>query len=119
MPENPVSIAASAFKSGRFNCAQSALAGFQKELGLSDEAIAEAKAWGGGRAEGGRCGALHAILSLLESEDDRVRMSEAFSEAAASELCREIRQAGKLKCPDCVALAAKLLASSRGQGARP
>jgi len=107
---NPVHRANEAYAKDKLNCAQSVLKGFQVELGISDERISAAKALGGGRAENGRCGALHAALSLADGEEAKSRLACAFSETAGAEACREIKRLGKLNCAACVELAAKLLA---------
>ena len=107
---DPVLRAKDAFHKEKLNCAQSVLKGFQAAFKITEERIAEAKAHGSGRAEDGRCGALHAALSLLNGEDEKAQLSCAFSSAAGAESCREIKKIGKLTCADCVELAAKLLA---------
>ena len=53
------------------NCAQSVLKGFQKEFNITETEIENFRAWGGGRAEGGICGAVFAadrILSQIGKE---------------------------------------------------
>jgi hypothetical protein len=106
---DPILRTKDAYLKERFNCAQSVLKGFQAVFSIPEERIAEAKAQGGGRAENGRCGALHSALSLAKDAETRERIACAFSEEAGAEACREIRSIGKLKCADCVELAAKLL----------
>ena len=107
---DPVLRTREAYGKERLNCAQSVLKGFQPVFDIPDDRIAEAKSHGGGRAENGRCGALHSALSLAKDEEAKVRLACAFVEAAGAEACREIKRIGKLKCADCVALAAQLLA---------
>ena len=49
------------------NCAQAILKGFQQEFGITDQEIEEFRNNGGGRAEGGICGALFAAEKLLRN----------------------------------------------------
>ncbi|MBO5959262.1 MAG: hypothetical protein J6Q65_03980, partial [Lentisphaeria bacterium] len=75
--------------------------------GLGAAALSPAlSACGGGRAEGGRCGALHAAL-LLVPEEKRRELAERFRAEAGSELCREIKATG-FPCVKCVEIAARL-----------
>lgn len=85
----------------RVNCAQAVAEG------LGVEALSPAlSACGGGRAEGGRCGALHAAL-LLVPEEKREELAEKFRSEAGSGLCREIK-AAQFPCVKCVEIAARL-----------
>ena len=93
----------------RYNCAQAVLAAFQDRYEVSQERIDEFKAFGGGRAVDGLCGALYAGLTLSPDEQTKLAMKEAFERLAGSHKCREIRKNGKLPCPECVALAAEML----------
>jgi len=106
----PAKRAVEAFRSRQFNCAQSVLCAFRQEHGVSDERMAEARGHGGGRAEGGRCGALHAALQLTGDAAARDALRKGFTAKAGSEQCREIRKAKTLTCEQCVQLAATLLA---------
>jgi hypothetical protein len=112
----PVERATVAFKERRLNCAQSVLHAFQPLRAISDDEILQAKGLGGGRAEAGACGALHAALMLADSPDVRQRFREAFVAAAGSDTCREIRQAKQLSCLECVQLATRLLAEHSEEG---
>ncbi len=102
---DPVLRTKDAYHKEKLNCAQSVLKGFQPVFDVPDERISEAKAHGGGR-----CGALHSALSLVEDAKTKERLVRAFVEAAGSEACREIRRQGRLNCAGCVELAARLLA---------
>lgn len=106
---DPIEKTLIAYSKERLNCAQSVLKGFQAVFNIPEERIVEAKAHGGGRAEKGRCGALHSALTLAKDGEEKARMACAFSEAAGAESCREIKKIGKFSCADCVELAAKLL----------
>ncbi len=98
-----------AYREERMNCAQSILRGFQEQFNVSEEMIAEARNWGGGRAEDGLCGALHSACRLTSDEKVRQSLHECFLSEAGAERCREIRKLGRLSCGGCVELAAKIL----------
>lgn len=88
------------------NCAQSVLKYFDAPAAQ----IAEFKAFGGGRAPEGLCGALYAAKALLG--DDR-KFAELGSEFAARTegalTCKELKGEVKFPCPACVNLAATLV----------
>jgi len=94
------------------NCAQAVAAGLGRR-----ELLPELGSCGGGRAPGGRCGALHAAL-LLIPERARAAAEEEFRRRAGSVFCREIRAAGKFPCRSCVEAAAELAESALGRGER-
>ena len=107
MPKNKTM---SIYRSGKQNCAQSLYSGFQDLLQVSGDTIDSARKLGGGRAEGGRCGALHAALDLARHEDTKERLRSRFEELAGSQSCREIKSGKLLSCVQCVELAATVLA---------
>lgn len=94
-------------KPENWNCAQSLLKGFQKECSITDSEIEQFRAWGGGRAEGGVCGAMHAASHLL-GEDSRKDLEESFVQEFGTFQCRELKR-NKIACVDCVRLADKLV----------
>ena len=99
-----------AFLEERLSCGQSVLRGFQELHGITEEEIAEAKKFGGGRAEGGICGALHAAGRLVGADEEKHReLQRGFVAQAGSVRCREIREQKRLSCAGCVELAAKIL----------
>jgi hypothetical protein len=102
-----------AYQNERLNCAQSVLRGFQPQLNISEEDITNAKACGGGRAEGGLCGALHAALQLVDDPAQRLAMKDAFVEKAGAATCREIKTTVRTPCVDCVRIAATLLSEQK------
>lgn len=110
----PVEKSLQAYQEEKLNCAQSILRGFQDKKQISDERIADAKKHGGGRAEDGVCGALHAAAQLAENDEIRQSLHENFIVHAGSSKCREIRRAEKLSCAGCVELAAKTLHEKNG-----
>jgi hypothetical protein len=101
-----------AYSQERLNCAQSIFRGFQDKASVSQETIDEARAFGGGRAYEGRCGALYAAMELTKSPRAKETLIDAFVRQAGSDKCREIKKLGKFKCIDCVRLAAEELARS-------
>lgn len=96
------------------NCAQSVLAGFQNEFEISDETIVAFAANGGGRAEGGYCGALFAANYLLAKRGLKPVNAE-FAAVAGAERCRDIKGGTGYPCPKCVALADHLVAEAIGE----
>ena len=112
----PVKKAMKAYSEEKLNCAQSVLRGFQKDMDISDEKIAETKKMGGGRAPEGKCGALHSALELLDNELEKKELSSRFIQKAGAEDCRSIRAMKKISCGQCVEHAASLLADIRKQG---
>lgn len=92
-----------------YNCAQAVA----KCFAAGAEQIGTLAACGGGRAEGGLCGALHAAVTLLPSPEAKAAIQDAFAQKAGALTCRAIRQQGRLSCPDCVRTAAGL-ASDHG-----
>ena len=84
------------------NCAQAVAAGLGREDLLSALATC-----GGGKAPGGRCGALHAAM-LISGEGKADGIRAKFVAAAGSEFCRELKQELKVPCVKCVETAAAL-----------
>jgi len=89
------------------NCAQAILRGFQKEFNITDQEIEEYRALGGGRAQGGICGALYSAEQLL-SQVGRPGITEEFKAKTGKIQCLEIK-AIKFSCIDCVRLADRLI----------
>ncbi|QSH41022.1 C-GCAxxG-C-C family (seleno)protein [Lentisphaerota bacterium ZTH] len=91
------------------NCAQAVLKFFEDNEIVSDELIAQNKAFGGGRAPEGTCGALYGAMQLLQSAEHNQKAKEFFIKYAGSFECRAIKEAGKISCAKCVDLAADFL----------
>ena len=89
------------------NCAQAVLKGFQKEFGISDQEIEEFRAWGGGRAEGGTCGALFAAEHLLR-HIEKESLNKEFGIKAGGTLCAEIKEK-RFTCAEYVRIADELV----------
>ncbi len=90
-----------------YNCAQSVLKAFQQESGMSDETILAAKVAGGGRVEGGICGALIATQVILGEGDDSHRVTREFIKSTGSSLCSDLKKT-ECGCRGYVAKAAEL-----------
>jgi hypothetical protein len=94
-------------KPEHFNCSQAILKRFQEEFNIADAEIEAYRAWGGGRAEGGVCGALFAAEGLAQKYLN-TSLKEDFQAVAGHSTCKEIKN-GKFSCVACVKLAEALL----------
>ena len=97
-------------KPENWNCAQAILKAYQEEFNISDSEIEDFRAFGGGRAKDGICGALFAAEKLLQ-ERDSGSIKNDFEKEVGSLFCKEIK-AKKFPCADCVRIADELLKSS-------
>ena len=89
----------------KLNCAQAVLRYFD----FPPEKIEELREFGGGRAPGGLCGALHAARVVLNDEEKFSELCRKFGEKTRGALtCREIKGGSGFPCPACVNLAAAL-----------
>lgn len=93
------------------NCAQAVLKGFQEEFDISNQEIEDCRAWGGGRAEGGICGALFAAERLL-IQIGKESVVEEFRTKAGGLLCSELK-GKKFTCAEYVRMADELVEKSR------
>jgi len=93
----------------KYNCAQAVLKAFQKYNNFSDMEIALHKSSGGGKAEGGVCGALFAAKLQMERPDDKSALENSFREKARYLTCKEIKANKTLSCAQCVETAATIL----------
>ena len=93
----------------RLNCAQSILHAWQEVSGERSLSVADVKAFAGGRAPEGLCGALY--VACLVAPDRADALKAAFARKLGSLFCRELRAAGNHSCSACVAEAAELLAA--------
>ncbi|HLP06145.1 MAG TPA: C-GCAxxG-C-C family (seleno)protein [Paludibacter sp.] len=89
------------------NCAQAILRGFQQEFNITDKEIETYRAWGGGRADGGLCGALFAAERLL-AEVGKESVVEEFRNQTGSMLCSELK-GEKYTCAELVRIADELV----------
>jgi hypothetical protein len=92
-----------------YNCAQAILKAFQERNKLTDDEIASHVSSGGGRVEGGLCGALYAAKLLLDDVEDKAALEKTFVDKAKYATCREIRKNRTLPCIQCIEAAAELL----------
>lgn len=94
-----------------FNCAQAVASA----LGADESVVAADSANGGGRAEGGLCGALFAALRAVPPER-REEVKSSFAKETGALACREIKGTFKTPCHLCVAAAARLAADAKQLG---
>ncbi|NDV47703.1 redox-active protein [Paludibacter sp. 221] len=90
-----------------FNCAQTILKGFQADFNVPESMIEDYRAYGGGRAKDGICGALFAAESLLESSEKEF-LEKQFAAKLGSVYCRELKKL-KTPCVECVRFADELI----------
>jgi hypothetical protein len=105
----PVKMAIHSYTKGKLNCAQSILNAFRHRNNITQNEIDAARSLGGGKAAGGMCGALHAVLLLHDDHERKQSLRKSFLERIGSEQCREIRAKKIFTCAQCVELAAELL----------
>jgi hypothetical protein len=91
----------------RLNCAQSVLHAWREVAVDTSIAFADLKPFGGGRAPGGLCGALHA--TCMVAPDRAEALKSAFAARLGSLYCKELRAAKVHPCETCVSQAAELL----------
>lgn len=111
-----VTSAIHSYTKERLNCAQSILRAYGHRKDITQHEIDVALAFGGGKAAGGVCGALHAALLLVDDPEKKQRLRESFAKRAGSELCREIRAKKLISCVQCVEHAAELLEAEDPRG---
>lgn len=95
----------------KLNCAQAVLKAFQEKYAIEEDQIQEFKNYGGGRAEGGVCGAYYAADVLLrEHAPERVKaLEESFAQQAGSLRCKDIKSEKKFPCAECVKTCVKFV----------
>jgi hypothetical protein len=71
------------------NCAQAVLHGYQTISGDQTLAVADFKAFGGGRAPGGFCGAIYAATRIAPESADVLK--ESFTGRIGAVTCKELR----------------------------
>ena len=91
-----------------FNCAQAILKGFQTEFQIQDEMVEAFRAFGGGRAENGICGALYAANYLMKKVG-KEPLNESFVKKTVYERCKDIKQSRCCSCEECVKIADELV----------
>jgi hypothetical protein len=96
----------------RLNCAQSVLYGYQKVSGDTTLSLSDMRAFGGGHAPDGLCGALYAACAVAPAKADRLKAR--FAENTGSLFCKELRKTDGHACNVCVSEAAQLLEAELG-----
>ena len=96
--------------SGNYNCAQAILKGFEQECLVTPEHIEAFRAFGGGRAPLGVCGALFAAQQLAPHKATELHAD--FVKQCGSAHCKELKQQLKVSCEKCVKTADRLLAET-------
>lgn len=88
------------------NCAQSVLYAYQKMHGSGAVTVEEMKAFGGGRAPGGLCGALYAACIVEPAKAELLK--ERFAAETGSIYCKELKTSHQA-CAACVTTGARIL----------
>jgi hypothetical protein len=99
-----------------YNCAQAVSKMFQVQLSVDDDQITDLAACGGGNAEDGICGALHAIRQLAGNDRNRRNVIQRFEQEVGSLYCDEILALGRLSCAGCIYTACRILQDILGLG---
>jgi hypothetical protein len=94
------------------NCAQSVLYAYQAVYGDASMPVSEMKPFGGGRAPGGLCGALHAACTIAPQKAEVLKSK--FAATTGSTLCKELRETSELACQTCVSESARILQDELG-----
>ncbi|MDR0941806.1 MAG: C-GCAxxG-C-C family protein [Bacteroidales bacterium] len=90
-----------------YNCAQAILKGFEQEFSVDNSQIEAFRAFGGGRAPLGVCGALFAAQQLLPHEASNLQTE--FTQRCGSAYCRELKTQQRISCTEAVKTADTLL----------
>ena len=88
-----------------YNCAQTVLRilkNNQNVQNISEEDIINAKAFGGGRAPDGYCGALYGALFASRDDYKKMQILNDFQNIIGNLTCREIKQVNKKSCKECI-----------------
>lgn len=97
-----------------WNCAQSVHKAYQGQTGLTDREIEDTyRTQGGGRAEGGLCGALYAARSIAQTEAQAEYITAQFAQRAGATTCRALKGECRKPCVELVDLAQELIEESR------
>lgn len=104
-------------KSHNWNCAQAIVKNHQEWAHMSDEEIELSyRPKGGGRAEGGLCGALYAAKELLgAASPEAAALEEDFRVQLGAKTCAELKGGLKVPCTATVELADQLLSKYHQQ----
>lgn len=95
----------------KYNCAQSVIRAFYDVVDTNLLAVEGFKKYGGGRAEGGLCGALYAAKRIMGDDERAQKVESLFAEEVGDVVCYSIRQTKHVSCVACVEIAAKIVES--------
>jgi len=95
----------------RLHCGQAILEAFKEKFPVPEEIVRQFHGYGAGKAPEGHCGAFYAARVLLEKHfpEKLAHFEKTFSELAGSTKCKEIRNARRLSCLECVEKAGEYL----------
>lgn len=93
----------------KHNCAQAIAAKYQR-LFADPDVVAKMQANGGGRAEGGLCGALYAAMQAMPDKAEEIKTAFA-NQASGDVTCKALKQNGRVACTRCIDIADEVLAS--------
>lgn len=95
----------------RMNCAQAVLSAFKEKFALEDDLVNSFKAYGGGRAPDGLCGAYYAVKCIIDIHDKEKaeKLEKYFMEHAGALKCLNIKELRKLSCIGCVEKSSEFL----------
>ena len=94
-------------KPEQLNCAQSVLYGWREVSGDTSIPLDDVKLFGGGRAPGGLCGALH--TACMVAPDQAKALKQNFALRLGSLYCKELHADKVHPCQTCVDQATELL----------
>lgn len=96
-----------------YNCAQAIMKARQEELHLSNEDIEHMyRSKGGGRAEGGMCGAIYAAIKLLNKDKAEELIIKA-NNILGGTTCDQLKGILKIPCPKIVKIIDELIEENK------
>ncbi len=87
------------------NCAQAVCHGAQR-----DDLLEPMAGCGGGKAQGGTCGALYAAMVIAGDKGEDVK--KKFADLNHATTCKELKGGQKVSCHECVSTASQILEES-------
>ncbi len=95
-------------KPENLNCAQAIIKAYQEKFNIPESIISEFRAWGGGRAPNGICGALYAA-DFLANRYHFAPIRQEFKAKAGAITCLELKREQKTPCVKCVQIVDELI----------